>query len=47
MQKQILISKFKAKVNFFTMYLHRIEVVEFINDSHGQTFPPTLYTQNT
>ena len=44
-KKKILILKFlKFKIRqIFYTYFHQIESVEFIYDSHGQTFLPTLY----
>ena len=43
------IFRFKVTVNFVAdilyVYFHQIEDVEFICDSHGQTFLPTLYVQ--
>ena len=50
MEKEILVLKFKIKANFaagfsLDMYFHQIDGVEFIYDSHGQTFLFSLYKE--
>ena len=44
-EKQILTLKFKWQVLY--MYFHQIEGVEFIHDSHGQTFHPVRLAKIT